>query len=162
MRNIAIILVLLFSLVSAQAEELELSVSKQLIQLLGKSKDDAGVIAFCKSNKLNEFTKGESGGFMGDLKTVSFSLLYRNSSISRVGMRIGNPPNYAPNADWAIFKGELPYGLLATDTPDDVIAKLGNPSHRPEPSYLSYDKPKITISFHRGTKLMSEINIDAP
>ena len=131
MKSLFVVLLML-SIPSFAEEVAKESLSEQLVAILGKPKDDPAVLKICKDHGLREYSKGESGGFSGPLETIGFSLLYRESKIQRIVIRVSNA---AEGKNWATFDVPLPFGLQKTDSSKDVIKKLGEPKARPEPEY---------------------------
>lgn len=127
-------------------------------KLLGQPIDSPAVRDFAARYVLKKYTKFDEGGFE-NYDEHPFSLLYRRDRISRVVVRIA-PGESFPKA--GVYTGELPHGVKATDSPEDVIRRMGKPDHQPERDYLSYDKQRLTFSFDRQTHRLAEIDLDAP
>lgn len=124
---------------------------QNLAELLGKSIESQELKEFVTAYNLKEYTKGPCGGFGNS--SLPFSLLYREYKIDNIVITVSVDPEYpAP-----VFTNQLPYRLDSKDSPEDVISKLGKPSHRPYRECISYDALGLNVSFWSKTDKMSEI-----
>lgn len=128
---------------------------EEFAPLLDKPIDSPEVQAFATRYHMQKYTKFDSGGF--DQGDNSFSLIYSNDRIVRVVIKVTQF-----NPGWQAYYRTLPGGVLRTDSPDEVVAKLGTPTHRPEPTYLVYADSGLSFSFDRDGKRLQEITYDSP
>ncbi|WDE95592.1 hypothetical protein PQO03_07645 [Lentisphaera profundi] len=152
------IILLLFLLVGCQQHKpvsIPQPLWRELSNLLGKHKDSPQVKKFTIDNHLKKYSKGSSGGFSNYGK-VPYSLLFRQNVISRINIRVSNPPNYSN----PVFTEKLPYNLKPEYLPEDVINKLGKPSHHPYREYINYQSLGMVVSFWKNNDGISEISLD--
>lgn len=127
-----------------------------LAELLKEAKDSKKVSIFVDAYSLSEATKGPSGSFSSPDR--AFSLLYRDSRISTLVLRVSDWPEGYGEQHWKRYSEKLPGKLSATDGRDAVVEKLGEPVKNRKDTWL-HDGLYLWIHFNEAQTQIDEMYI---
>lgn len=125
-----------------------------LAELLKEAKDSNKVSTFVGAHSLSEATKGPSGSFSSADR--AFSLLYRDSRICALVLRVSDWPEGYGEQHWKRYSEKLPGKLSATDGRAAVVEKLGEPVTNRKATWL-HDGLYLWIHFNEAQTQIDEI-----